>query len=458
MEVIYHHANESKLTFNVPKGEALHKVWSSLWEQCEAANERLEAHRTCFPKSNAKIMANAMKMLTVFQNEVKGQEANSRSADGGSSHEGQCDNCGLSKSKQKLLESNYERRGKMIEYLLSSSSGSPSVVVKGKQPPHETYGLSYESDDNDEPGGSKSNNNALKTTPYIQQRSDLHEKETPYKPNLTNSLVQLLPNFTKYDPMKDFFTNMSLFEDECTQHSLGSRESCLMMKLWLPSQMSVRLASPVARPAGGPQFWSNESHWGDRQDRLKALASLVTGEDDFGIDILEELKVTFQDDPWEFSRKFEQAYRLVMGIKGPSVPPALLKALVNKFTFLDCATRMAACKEKSVDGIINLVDKYRKTPCTKRTLTMVDQVSPTPYQRSARGDEKTTRLRTHPPQDTSGDAANHQNVRSFSSKRPEIDQTIYNRYEEDSAQQCTDCDPDPAKDQTKDVITQNQEM
>ncbi|CAN2390028.1 hypothetical protein PRIEUP_LOCUS64 [Pristimantis euphronides] len=366
MDAILQQANESKLNFNVPKGQPLHKIWNTLWEQCEAANEKLESHTTCFPKSNAKSISNAMKMLTVFQNEIKAREVNSRSSDSETFTDDLCESCGQSKSKQKLLEDNYDRRGRVIEYLLSQPSSSPMVAKgKGKQVSYE-HNVYDEELGIEEPSSSKGNRHMSMSTAFVQERQYPQERESQSKENSTNILVQLLSNFTKYDPNKDPYTNMSLFEDECSQHNLGPRESCLMMKLWLPSQISVRLTSPVARPAGGAQFWSSEGHWGDRQDRLKALVFLVTGEDDFGIDILEDLKVTPQDDPWEFSRKFEQAYRLVMGIKDASLPPAMLKALVNKFTFLDCATRIAASKEGTVDGIVKIVDKFKRNPLVKQ--------------------------------------------------------------------------------------------
>lgn len=452
MDAIYQHANESKLNFDVPKGQPIHKIWSALWEQCEAANERLEGHKTCFPKSNTKSISNIMKMLTVFQNEVKGRGVDSRSSDGQTSSDDLCESCGLSKSKQKLLEDNYNRRGKMIEYLLSQSS-SPSKVANGKEPSFEPF-VHVKELDNEAPGGSKGNSPMPKSTAFVQQRPYPRERETQYNENPTNTLVQLLPNFTKYDPNKDPFTNMSLFEDECSQHNLGPRESCLMMKLWLPSQMSVRLASPVARPAGGSQFWSNEGYWGDRQDRLKALAFLVTGEDDFGIDILEDLKVTPQDDPWEFSRKFEQAYRLVMGVKDSSLPPAMLKALVNKFTFLDCATRIAASREKTVDGIVKIVDKYRRNPCLKQTAMMMDRFSPNLYQGSMAEDEKPVRMWSQPPQDTRNTyvwSGQPQNIRSFSNESPEhfqveSGQPMDNRREEDAVQMCPAGDLDVSED------------
>ncbi|XP_056399916.1 uncharacterized protein LOC130294321 [Hyla sarda] len=419
MDAIYQHADESKLNFNVPKGEPLHKVWDSLWEQCEAANERLEGRKTCLPRPNTKNISNIMKMLTVFQNEVKGR-------DGQSSIDDPCKSCGLSKSKQELLENNFNRRGKMIEYLLSRSSCQSQVVNPNQL---SIYPYVYNEElENEETGGSKdysvmpvkssplpvksssmpvtsvpipvkssllpveSSPIPVKSTAFVQQSPYPQERDTQYKESLTNTLVQLLPNFTKYDHNKNPFTNMSVFEDECSQHNLGPRESCLMMKLWLPSQMSARLTSPVGRPEGGPQFWSNEDHWGDRQDRLKALAVLVTGDDDFGIDILEDLKVTPHDDPWEFSRKFEQAYRLVMGHKDSALPPAMLKALVSKFTFLDCATRIAASKERTVDGIVKIVDKYRRNPWVNQSTTVIDQFSPTLHQESTAEDDKPIRL------------------------------------------------------------------
>ncbi|XP_066463256.1 uncharacterized protein [Eleutherodactylus coqui] len=402
MDTILQLANESKLNFNVPKGQPLHNIWNSLWEQCEAANERLQNTAACFPKSNTKSIANAMKMLTVFQNEIKGRDTISKSSDSPlpTFTNDPCESCGLSKSKQKLLENNYDKRGKMIEYLLSQSC-FPSEVAKGKQPSYEAY-VYDEQLDNEEPGSSKDKRYMPKSTAFVQQRPYTQERETQSKENSTKILVQLLSNFTKYDPNKDPFTNMSLFEDECSQHNLGPRESCLMMKLWLPSQMSVRLAPPVARPVGGPQFWSNEGHWGDRQDRLKALVLMVTGDDDFGIDILEDLKVTPQDDPWEFSRKFEQAYRLVMGVKDSSFPPAMLKALVNKFTFLDCATRIAASKERTIDGIVKIVDKFRRNPMVNQTM-MMDPSCSTSYRESMTDDKKPIRLWNQFPQDTSSD-------------------------------------------------------
>ncbi|XP_073513808.1 posterior protein-like [Phyllobates terribilis] len=419
MDAIYQHANESKLNFNVPKGQPLHKVWDSLWQQCEAANERLEGHKTCFPKSNGKSISNIMKMLTVFQNEVKAQKEDSRPSVNQTSSEDVCEGCGLSKSKLKLLEDNYDRRGKMIEYLLSMAS-YPSKMVTGKQPFNEPYVYNEELD-NKETLGSKGNSQVLKSTTFVQPRLYPQERETHSRENPTSTLVHLLPNFSKYDPNKDPFSNMSLFEDTCSQHNLGPWESCLMMKLWLPSTMSVRLVSPVSRPAGGLGFWSRDDHWGDGQDRLKALAFLVTGEDDFGIDILEELKVTPQDDPWEFSRKFEQAYRLVMGVKDLSLPPAMLKALVNKFTFLDCATRIAASKERTVDGIVKIVDKYRRSTCVKPTTMMMDQFSPTLHEASMANDEKPVRLQSQPPQAAEGNAWSDQqspNIQCYSHERP----------------------------------------
>ncbi|XP_069804235.1 posterior protein-like [Dendropsophus ebraccatus] len=478
MDVIYQQANESKLNFNVPKGGTLHNVWNSLWEQCEAANDRLEGRKTCFPKPNTKSISNVMKMLTVFQNEVKGREVDLRSSDGQVASGDLCESCGLSKSKQAILEDNYDRRGKMIEYLLSRSS---SQVAKPNQTFLEPYVYDEELN-NLQPAGTEDNSPIpvksslmsvnsspmpvsstpmpiksspmpiksspmsfnssplpVKSTPFVQQRLYPQGRETQYKENPTNSLVQLLPNFTKYDPNKDHFTNMCLFEDECSQHNLGPRESCLMMKLWLPSQMSVRLASPVGRPQGGPQFWSNEGCWGDRQDRLKALAVLVTGDDDFGIDILEDLKVTPQDDPWEFSRKFEQAYRLIMGIKDSTLPPAMLKALVNKFTFLDYATRIAASNERTVDGIVKIVDKYRKSPHVKQTT--LDQFSPN--RRSMAEDERPKRTLNQHLQDASGDSGvlsdEPQNIRYFPNEREEhfqeqSGQPTYNRQEQVSIQ------------------------
>ncbi|KAM4015302.1 uncharacterized protein ACNLHF_001955 [Anomaloglossus baeobatrachus] len=446
MDAIYQHANESKLNFNVPKGHPLHKVWDSLWQQCEAANERLEGHKSCFPKSNTKSMANIMKMLTVFKKEVEDRKGDSRSSGDQASSEDVCESCGHSNSKLKLLEDNYDRRGKMIEYLLSGEN-SPSKMTKGKPPSYEPYVYDEELNNHETKGNSpmlksttfvppriypqeretqhretKGNNPMLQSTTFVPPRLYPQERETRYRENPTGTLVHLLPNFSKYDPNKDPFTNMSLFEDTCSQHSLGPRESCLMMKLWLPSPMSVRLASPVSRPLGGPEFSSRDDHWGDRQDRLKALASMVTGEDDFGIDVLEDLKVTPQDDPWEFSRKFEQAYRLVMGVKDLSLPPAMLKALVNKFTFLDCATRIAASKERTVDGIVKIVDKYRRSPHVRPTTVMMDQFDPSICQASMAADEKPVRLLSPPPQDTAQEVyldQPSQNIRSSSNERPE---------------------------------------
>ncbi|XP_077113404.1 uncharacterized protein LOC143768645 [Ranitomeya variabilis] len=430
MDAIYQQANESKLNFNVPKGQPLLKVWDSLWQQCESANERLEGHKTCFPKSNAKSMSNIMKMLTVFQNEVKALKEDSRSSVDRASSEDVCESCGLSKSKLKLLEDNYKRRGKMIEYLLSMAS-SPSNMAKGKQPSNEPD-VYNEKLDNEETLGSKGNSKVLQSTTFVQPRLYPQERETHSTENPTSTLVHLLPNFSKYDPNKDPFSNMSLFEDTCSQHNLGPRESCLMMKLWLPSTMSVRLASPISRPAGGLGFWSGDDHWGDRQDRLKALAFLVTGEDDFGIDILEDLKVTPQDDPWEFSRKFEQAYRLVMGVKDVSLPPAMLKALVNKFTFLDCATRITASKERTVDGIVKIVDKYRRSPHVKQTTMIMNQFSPTLHEARMAKDENPVRLQSQPPQDAEGNAWSDQqspSIQGFYYERPKCNQPVNNRRE-----------------------------
>ncbi|XP_073426863.1 uncharacterized protein [Dendrobates tinctorius] len=432
MDTLYQHANESKLNFNVPKGQPLHKVWDSVWQQCESANERLEGQKTCFPKSNAKSMSNIMKMLTVFQNEVKAQKDNSRSTVYQVSSEDVCENCGFSKSKLKFLEDNYNRRGKMIDYLLSMAS-SPSNMAKAKQHSNESYFYDEELD-NEETLGSKGNSQELMST-FVQQKLYPQERETHSRENPTSTLVHLLPNFSKYDPNKDPFSNMSLFEDACSQHNLGPRESCLMMKLWLPSTMSVRLASPVSRPAGGLGFWSRDDHWGDRQDRLKALAFLVTGEDDFGIDILEELKVTQQDDPWEFSRKFEQAYRLVMGVKDLSLPPSMLKALVNKFTFLDYATRITALKERTVDGIVKVVDKYRRSPHVKQTTMMRNQFSPSLHEASMAKDEKPVRLWSQLPQDAERNASSDQrspNIQGYYHEGPERNQPVNNQVTPDS--------------------------
>ncbi|XP_068097613.1 uncharacterized protein [Hyperolius riggenbachi] len=199
-----------------------------------------------------------------------------------------------------------------------------------------------------------------KPYPAMPQRTSSWERGSQNKEETTRTLLSLLPNFTKYDPSRDPFANMSTFENECCQYSLGPRESCLMMKLWLPSHMSARLPAPVAGPAGGPQFWSNDNHWGSTSHRVHALTYLVTGDHNLGIETLENMRVTPQDDPYEFARKFEQAFRLVMGVEDPKPPPALLRALVNKFTFLDSVTHIAASKEKDVDSIARLVDRYQK--------------------------------------------------------------------------------------------------
>ncbi|KAM9299454.1 uncharacterized protein PAF06_016528 [Gastrophryne carolinensis] len=372
MEAIYQHANSSHLSFNVQKGQPLPKVWKSLWEQCEEANERLNSFKTCFPSSNKHIkVANIMKMLAVFQAEIKERNLNSEDEP---LREDDCQNCGISKSKQTQLGENYKKRGEMIESHL------------------------------------------LRPAPklFTAEQESKTSGETSNPENTTRTLVQLLPNFSKYDPTKDPFTNMALFEDECSQHNLGSRESCLMMKLWLPAPMSARLTVPIARPAGGQRFWSNDYHWGDESDRVKALIYLVTGEDNLGIDILENLRVTPQDDPWEFTRIFEQAYRLVIDVHNSRPPPALLKSLVNKFSFLDSVTYAAASKEKTVNGIARLVDKYQRDNGLKAALawqnkdkygTIFQNQTPIPE------DEQPRRWRREP--------------HSFNSERPEeIDKQV----------------------------------
>lgn len=432
MEPVFQISNKSRLNYKVPKGKPLNQVWNSLWEQCEEANESLSSLKVCFPKANKKVtLANIMKMLAVFQSEVK-ERSSSLNSEIKTPDMDLCENCGSSKSKEKLLEENYKRRGEIIEYLLSSTAplGTNEGLKKQIYQPH----LYNEDVSVEKPNGTKEyttikGTSAIAATqrpevaaipliqpvslatkspsnltfhffnlkedreerkqhgtnihnciPNLENTSQLSgyssERESKSKENTTRTLANFLTNFTKYDPGKDPITNMFVFENECSQHNLGPRESCLMMKLWLPSQMTARLSAPVASPAGGPQFWSNDHYWGDSLDRVKALTQLVTGEDHLGADILEDLKVTPQDDPWEFARKFEQAYRLVMNVQDPKPPPTLLRALVNKFTYVDRVTHNAASKEKTIDGIVKLVDSYHRDSGLKAAPLWKNEVKP----------------------------------------------------------------------------------
>ncbi|XP_077312734.1 uncharacterized protein LOC143933651 [Lithobates pipiens] len=430
MEPVFQISNESRLNYKVPKGKPLHQVWNSLWEQCEEANEGSSSPKACFPKANKKVMlANIMKMLAVFQSEVK-ERSSSSNSEIKTPDVDLCENCGSSKSKEKLLEENYKRRGEIIEYLLSStaplgtneglkkqtfqshlynedisvekSNGTKEYsTIKGtsaiaatqrpevaaipliqpvslatKSPSNLAFHFFNLKEDREErkQRGTNIHIPNLENTSQLSRYSSSREHTS--KENTTRTLANFLKNFTKYDPGKDPFTNMFVFESECSQHNLGPRESCLMMKLWLPSQIAARLSAPVASPAGGPQFWSNDHYWGDSLDRVKALTQLVTGEDNLGADILEDLKVTPQDDPWEFARKFEQAYRLVMDVQDPKPPPTLLRALVNKFTYVDRVTHKAASKEKTIEGIVKLVDSYHRDSGLKAAPLWKNEVKP----------------------------------------------------------------------------------
>ncbi|KAM5132312.1 uncharacterized protein ACMZJ9_019117 [Mantella aurantiaca] len=461
MEAVYQHANESRLNYKVPKELPLSQVWDSLWEQCEEANEGSCSQKTCFPRAHKKL-PNIMKMLAVFQAEVKERSSNSENP---TSDKDLCVDCGSSKSKQKLLEENFKRRGELIEYLLSQTI-APSPINEGLQR------QAYQPYPYIENGAGKKSNGAYKGTSFnagtqrpevteipITKSASLHargpdnlashshaymedvKEEDPYgkkihgfkpsmaisnqlggyslervslsKENITRTLLDFLTNFTKYDPGKDPFTNMTVFENECSQHNLGPRESCLMMKLWLPSPISARLSAPVASPAGGPQFWSSDYHWGDALDRVKALTHVVTGEDTLGTDILEEFKVTSQDDPWEFAKKFEQAYRLVMAVHDPKPTPAMLKALVNKFSFVDRLTHMAASKEKTIEGVVRQVDSYQRDSGLKAAPLWNNEVKPfreVLMEDSIPRDEQPMRWRRHTKNHQCPCSGNHENI------------------------------------------------
>lgn len=164
--------------------------------------------------------------------------------------------------------------------------------------------------------------------------------------------MKILKDMPTYDPKSDAFHNADVFESYADRFNLIDEQRNHIYNLWLPNHISRRIKkSPYINDQG------QEIHC-DAADRLKQLLLCTTADDTPSIDLLDSLKVTINDDPYEFAIKFTKAYALVMNVEADD--SGLLKAFVKKFRYLDPTSLTIALEKGNIEDVCSFIDKIRR--------------------------------------------------------------------------------------------------
>ncbi|XP_041430833.1 uncharacterized protein LOC121397697 [Xenopus laevis] len=328
MDFLDNLANKSKFKFDIPHSVMYDaEIWSDLYTQCMNANMLVEKKDISFSRLKHKIQ-NVMLLVKTFNTLMcsERKENDVEKITTPDKREVECDRVSNDCLAKEI--SKHELRLSEIESVLQRNN-QVSVITK-------------------------------------EQRSmlvpDLNNPELDYdraklQLKINKQLFKIVKEIPHFNPKLNVLMISDLFESHIEKYDLSEEQKNKVFKLWVPIQICHRLSIPVTEPEIDID---GNLIYGTRRERLLQLNYIINGEEFFNTALLNDLKTSIDDDPFVFMGIFEQAYRLVMGIKEDQVPEEMVRVFVKKFQYLDTGADVRASMFNTLTEAATYIDKYRR--------------------------------------------------------------------------------------------------